>query len=116
MVRDRGHREKQLPVDSTGRSPARRRVRPLLPLARRHSTPTRVHNFHRRAVPEPGLCLVQSKAYPTQKALDAAYLQAEDSAELTVREFAQAGAATLHDVALRKRISEQVTAACAKHK
>ncbi len=62
------------------------------------------------------LCLVQSKAYPTQKALEAAYVQAEHSAKLTAREFAQAHAATLHDLALRERISEQVAATCAKHK
>jgi predicted alternative tryptophan synthase beta-subunit len=60
------------------------------------------------------LCLVQSKAYPTQKALEAAYVQAEHSGKLSAHEFAQAVAATAHDVALRERISHQVAAVCGK--
>ncbi len=62
------------------------------------------------------LCLVQSKAYPTQRALEAAYVRAEHSAKLTARQFDQARAATLHDVALRKQISERVAAVCSKRK
>ncbi len=61
------------------------------------------------------LCLVQSKAYPTEKALEAAYVQAEHSGNLSAHDFAQAVAATTHDVALRKRISDRVAAVCGKH-
>jgi hypothetical protein len=62
------------------------------------------------------LCLVQSKAYPTQKALQTAYLQAEHSGKLSAHEFAQARAATVHDLTLRKRISDRVAAVCGKRK
>lgn len=60
------------------------------------------------------LCLVQSKAYPTQAALHAAYVRAEHSAKLSKHELAQAQAAAAQDVAVRTRISDRVAATCGK--
>jgi hypothetical protein len=61
------------------------------------------------------LCLVQSKAYPTQAALHAAYLRAEQSADLPAPEFARAAAAALDDPALRTQLSDRVAALCGTH-
>jgi hypothetical protein len=61
------------------------------------------------------LCLVQSKAYPTQAALHDAYIAAEHSTNLPPDQFAQASAAVAHNAALRTQISERVVALCGKH-
>jgi hypothetical protein len=60
------------------------------------------------------LCVVQSKAFPTLAALQAAYARAEHSAHLSSHQRAQARAAAVSDVALRIRISERVAATCGK--
>jgi hypothetical protein len=58
------------------------------------------------------LCLVQSKAYPTEAALHAAYAQAEHSAKMSAQQLAQARTDATHNPAMRRRISEQVAATC----
>lgn len=60
------------------------------------------------------LCLVQSKAFPTQAALHAAYVRAEHSANLPASELARVRATASHDAALRTRISDRVAASCGK--
>jgi hypothetical protein len=61
------------------------------------------------------LCLVQSKSYPTQAALRAAYVRAERSGNLSAHDFAEAQAATAQELSLRTRISDRVAATCGKH-
>jgi hypothetical protein len=47
--------------------------------------------------------------------LHAAYLRAEQSADLSAPEFARAAAADIHDPALRTRLSDRVAALCGTH-
>jgi hypothetical protein len=58
------------------------------------------------------LCLVQSKAYPTQAAVAAAYKKAFASSTLSARDLAEARAFAVKNVALRKRVSDKVAALC----
>lgn len=58
------------------------------------------------------LCLVQSTAFPTQAELAAAYKHALQASNLSADELGLAQAAARQDPALRKRISNQVTALC----
>lgn len=60
------------------------------------------------------LCLVQSKAFPTQAALHAAFVRAENSANLSADDLTKARSAAARDVALRQRISNRVAARCGK--
>lgn len=60
------------------------------------------------------LCLVQSKAFPTQAALHTAFVRAERSGDLSSDELADARAAALQDVALRRRISDRVAERCGR--
>jgi hypothetical protein len=58
------------------------------------------------------LCVVQSNAYPTQAAQEAAYKDALQSSNLTEDELAEARAAATDDKELRMRVSDEVDAQC----
>jgi hypothetical protein len=58
------------------------------------------------------LCVVQSKSYPTQKQLEAAYKRAQTSSNLTSDEFKKAASAAEKDSDLRTRVSRRVTVLC----
>jgi hypothetical protein len=58
------------------------------------------------------LCLVQTKSFPTQAKLAAAYEDARKSSNLSAEEMAEAQDAAEQDEALRTRISERVDAIC----
>jgi hypothetical protein len=58
------------------------------------------------------LCLVQSTAYPTLAALQAAYTSTLHSTKLSDDELAKARAAEAKDVTLRRRVSDKVAALC----
>lgn len=58
------------------------------------------------------LCIVQSKSFRTQAALEQAYRKTQSASTLTAEELARARSAAEKDVELRRRVSARVAALC----